>query len=132
MFLDRKWRNNAPFRLFFGKQQITKGGTLMQNQEAPDGCVGNTINLSTAAVDGIGWITESLPMRQVHGRAHWRKHMVHLDQSVLTFCAGSRLADGRVPRVDFCRDNGRVCVYASVARYADDYVRFRREVSRKS
>lgn len=123
--LDEVSPLHKPFERFLSG---TFGFWVADVQEAPDGCVGGTINLSTAAVDDIGWITESLPMRQVHGRAHWRKHMVHLDQRVITFCAGSRLAGGVVPWVSFGRSGGKVCVCAFDAQSAGDDVRFRRAV----
>lgn len=108
----------------------TFGSWVADVQEAPDGCVGGTINFNTAAVDDIGWIIESLPMRQVHGRVHWRKHKIHLDQNVVTFCAGSRLSDGDVPGMYFCRDDGGVYINAGSPQYADPRVRFRRAVVR--
>jgi len=105
----------------------TFGFWAADEQEAPDGCVGN-INLNTAAVDDIGWITESLPMRQVHGRKHWREHEIQPDQNVVTFCAGSRFAGGNVPGMNFDRDYGLVYVFAYGPQDAYDNVRFRRAV----
>lgn len=107
----------------------TFGSWVADVEEAPDGLVGGNINLSTAAVDDIGWATETLPMRQAHGRKYWREHAgVHLDQQVITFCAGSRLPGGRVPAVDFLCGRDEVYVYALNPRIADVRVRFRRAV----
>lgn len=111
----------------------TFGSWVADEQEAPDGCIGG-INLNTAAVDELNritpgsWSTETLPMRQVHGRAYWREHQVHLDHSVVTFCQASRLPGGSVPRVFFCRSGGKVYVYAGDPQDASGGVRFRRAV----
>lgn len=106
----------------------TFGFWVADVEEAPDGLVGGTINLSTSAVDDIGWVTETLPMRLVHGRKYWRERRVALDQRVIAFCAGSRLPDGHVPSVSFDRFLGKVCVGADGPQDADDVVRFRRAV----
>lgn len=109
----------------------TFGFWVADEQEAPDGCVGG-INLNTAAIDELNriapgsWNTETLPMRQVHGRVYWRQHKVHLDQNVITFCQASRLPGGAVPGVDFSRGRGRVFVSADNPQHAHDNVRFRR------
>lgn len=112
----------------------TFGSWVADEQEAPDGCVGG-INLSTVAIDELNrivpggcWNTETLPMRQVHGRVHWRQRKSHLDQNVMTFCQASRLPGGVVPGVVFLRDGGEVCVCAVIPRDAGVDVRFRRAV----
>ena len=102
----------------------TFGFWVKDEQEAPDGCVGG-INLNTAAVDELGWITESLPMRQVHGRKHYCEQKVHLDQKVWTVCTGSRLADGRVPCVYFYPSSGAVDVDARGPQCVGGPFRFR-------
>jgi|GEM_PF-3279713 len=110
----------------------TFGFWVADEQEAPDGCLGketnNPINLHTIAVRELVWTTETVPMRQLHGRVHWKKHGVQMDQTVVTFCADSGLPAGRVPGVFFDRSDGTVGVYRLGVRYADDGVRFRRAV----
>lgn len=111
----------------------TFGFWVADEQEAPDGCIGG-INLNTVAIDELNritpesWNTETLPMRQVHGRAYWREHKAHLDLSVFTNCPASRLPGGSVPRVYFLRGRGKVYVDVGTPRYADAFVRFRRAV----
>lgn len=110
----------------------TFGFWVADEQEAPDGCLGretsNPINLHTVAVRELGWTTETVPMRQLHGRVHFREHAVPLDQNVLTFCSDSRLPDGGVPYVDFDPGDGLVDVDYSDVQRADSLVRFRRAV----
>ena len=104
----------------------TFGAWVADVQEAPDGCLAG-INLSTKAVDELGWVTETLPLRQVHGRKFFRIHSQHLDTKVITVCAGSRTVGGRVPGVHL-GDGGHVCVDCWDAGLAYDSIRFRRAV----
>lgn len=114
------------------KHTGTFGFWVADEQEAPDGCLGkgtNTpINLHTVAVRELGWTTTTVPMRQLFGRAYWRQHGIHPDQTVVTFCADSSLPDGSVPFVDFDRIDGTVSVYRGGVLRADVGVRFRRAV----
>ncbi len=107
----------------------TFGAWVADVQEAPDGGLGKTslINLSTEAVDELGWVTETLPLRQVHGRKFFRERGEHLDKTVVTVAAGSRDADGRVPRV-YCNDDGWVNVYYWLPGNANGDLRFRRAI----
>ena len=110
----------------------TFGFWLADEQEAADGCLGkdtdSPINLHTAAVRELEWTTTTVPMRQLFGRAYWREHKVHVDQTVITFCADSGLPDGLVPCVVFYRGDGTVRVGCRDVRSADAGVRFRRAV----
>ncbi len=114
------------------KHTGTFGFWVADEQEAPDGCLGkntnNPINLHTVAVRELGWTTETVPMRQLHGRVHFRQHGIHLDQGVVTFCADSGLPVGDVPFVSFCRYDGTVRVYHFGVLCACGRVRFRRAV----
>ncbi len=110
----------------------TFGFWVADEQEAPDGCLGketsSPINLHTSAVRELGWTTETVPMRQLHGRVHFRQYGVPLDQTVITFCADSGLPGGGVPGVGFCRGDGTVYVGCHDVRGAGGDVRFRRAV----
>jgi hypothetical protein len=105
----------------------TFGAWVADQQEAPDGCVGG-INLNTNAVDELGWVTETLPMRQVHGRRFFREHNEPLDTKVFTLCPGSCAVDGSVPSVDLDGD-GYVSVSSWIRDDALGLIRFRRAVS---
>lgn len=104
----------------------TFGFWVADVQEALDGCVGG-INLNTQAVEELGWVTQTLPMRQVHGRRHFRQHGRHLDQKVVTLCPGSRAADAHVPSVGLS-DGGGVNVDTWHLAGANDSLRFRRVI----
>ena len=110
----------------------TFGFWLANVQEAPDECLGkgtsNPINLHTAAVRELEWVTTPVPLRQLFGRAYWREYGVHPDQTVVTFCADSYLSGGDVPCVLFDRCGGIVCVSRFGVQRAYDFVRFRRAV----
>ncbi len=110
----------------------TFGCWLPDEQEAPDGCLGkdmsSPINLHTVAVRELGWTTTTVPMRQLFGRAYWREHGVHPDQTVVTFCADSSLPDDEVPCVLFYPRYGTINVLRRGVLDADDNVRFRRAV----
>lgn len=114
------------------KHTGTFGFWVADEQEAPDGCLGKDtktpINLHTVAVRELGWTTTTVPMRQLLGRVYFRQHGVHLDQTVVTFCADSGLPDADVPCVYFFRSGGTVRVGYGDVRYADGDVRFRRAV----
>lgn len=104
----------------------TFGVWVADEQQAPDGCIGG-INLNTMAVNELGWITQTLPIRQVHGRKFFREHSKHLDTNVVTLCPGSRTVDGYVPSVDLGRDGG-VDVHIWLPDSAAGNIRFRRAV----
>lgn len=108
------------------KKTGTFGFWVADEQEAHDGCVGG-INLNTLAVDELGWSTETLTMRQVHGRKFFRERGEHLDIKKVTVAAGSRCADGDVPGVDRS-DDGDVDVNYWLPSDADDCLRFRRAI----
>jgi hypothetical protein len=122
-YTDRSLDEAVPTHQLTG----TFGVWVAEAQQAPDGCVGG-INLSTKAVDELDWITETLPMRQVHGRKFFREHGEHLDTKVVTLCPGSRIDDGFVPgmRLD---GGGRVGVDDWYPGGASGGIRFRRAVS---
>lgn len=114
------------------KHTGTFGFWVADEQEAPDGCLGKQtttpINLHTIAVRELGWTTETVPMRQLHGRAHRRQYGAHLDQSVITFCSDSALPGGDVPTMSVDPGGGTVRVSYCDVRGAGDGVRFRRAV----
>lgn len=108
------------------KHTGTFGFWVADVEEAPDGCLGG-INLSTRAVEELGWVMQTLPMRQVHGRKHFREHGRHLDRTVVTLCPGSRTAGGRVPGI-LLNGDGEVGVSNWRLDGADDSLRFRRAI----
>ena len=114
------------------KHTGTFGFWVADEQESPDGCLGkNTnspINLNTVAVRELGWTTETVPMRQLHGRVHFRRHGVHLDHEVITFCADSGLSGDDVPGMDFDRSDGAVNMDRYDVQGAGDAGLFRRAV----
>lgn len=114
------------------KHTGTFGFWVADEQEAPDGCLGKEtatpINLHTVAVRELGWTTETVPMRQLHGRVHWKQRGAHLDKSVVTFCSDSALPGVNVPVVYFDPFNGAVYVDYFGVQGVGDKVRFRRAV----
>ena len=104
-------------------------------EDADEALFGNLagINLHTNAVRGLrefGIRTTTLPVRLVLGADVYLENdsKKQLDMDVVTTCAESETAGGRVPHVPFARERGEVCVYGWCPDGADDRIRFRRAV----
>lgn len=94
--------------------------------EAPDGFE-NGRNLSSQDVWDRGWLTTTLPERLIDGDMYLLEKEVHLDQKVVTLCAGSRNSGGDVPSV-YLRGGGGVEVFYWLPGFAFDLLRFRRAI----
>ena len=97
---------------------------VRDTQEAEFGNV-NRENLSSQQIWDRSVVTTTLPERLIDGDTCLLKTDKHLDQKVITQCAGSRTASGRVPGVAFRSSHREVSVRSCPPYFTADHLRFR-------
>lgn len=95
-------------------------------QEAEDFAGKSTQDLVN---EGLAKECCTLRERLIMELVYFEKTGNHLDENVITFCAGSPLPGGGVPYVYFTRHDGTVDVSYDGVQKANDDLRFRRAVS---
>lgn len=99
--------------------------TIKANPEADQENAGKSANV--LKMEGHKGMT--LPARLLLELPYFKSTGKHLDNETWTLCAGSRRSDGYVPRVRWCSDYRKVCVYWRRADHSDDGLRSRSVVS---
>jgi len=98
---------------------------VRDEQEADEEFRGQT----TRQADPDQLIGVTVLERLVHGAVHFIETKQHLDEKGVTFCSGSRVADGSVPGVLWCPGDRKVGVYWYFLGFSHPVVGVRRAVS---
>ena len=120
----RQYNDDLDSVVTFHARSGTYAIRVRDTQEAEFGNV-NGENLSSQQICDRIIVTTTLPERLIDGDTYLLKTGKHLDQKVITLCAGSRTASGGVPGVYFGSRYRRVGVSGWLPLNACDSLRFR-------